>query len=109
MFHCFRNYPEVKDVNSNRLKLMLNYENCLQIIPNFYPLLMDKVRQGIFSSLRQILEKRVLPSLFPLFDSNRLDRELRGMVRETFTEFCYPPPIEGKRNKYYYKFIKKLF
>lgn len=68
-----------------------------RIIPNFYPLLMDKVRQGIFSSLRQILEKRVLPSLFPLFDSSRLDRELRVMVRETFMEFCYPPPIEGNK------------
>ncbi|XP_066599245.1 integrator complex subunit 3 isoform X2 [Prorops nasuta] len=62
-----------------------------RIIPNFYPALTDKVRNGIFSSLRQILEKRVLPSLYPLFDSPKLDRELRGKIRETFKEFCLPP------------------
>lgn len=63
----------------------------MQIIPNFYPALTDKVRNGIFSSLRQILEKRVLPSLYPLFDSPKLDRELRSKIRETFKEFCLPP------------------
>lgn len=67
----------------------------LQIIPNFYPLLADKVRAGIFSSLRQILEKRVLPTLFPLFEHPKLDRELRTMVREAFKEFCLPPTTEG--------------
>ena len=46
------------------------------------------MRNGIFSSLRQILEKRVLPSLYPLFDSPKLDRELRTKIRETFKEFC---------------------
>jgi integrator complex subunit 3 len=59
-------------------------------------LLADKVRAGIFSSLRQILEKRVLPTLFPLFDNPKLDRELRAMVREAFKEFCLPPTTEGK-------------
>lgn len=49
------------------------------------------MRNGIFSSLRQILEKRVLPSLYPLFDSPKLDRELRSKIRETFKEFCLPP------------------
>nr|CAD7396344.1 unnamed protein product [Timema cristinae] len=62
-----------------------------RIIPNFYPALSDKVRAGIFSSLQQILEKRVLPSLGPLFDSKNLDRDLRVMVREVFKEFCVPP------------------
>ncbi|OAD54141.1 Integrator complex subunit 3 like protein [Eufriesea mexicana] len=62
-----------------------------RIIPNFYPPLTEKVRNGIFSSLRQILEKRVLPSLYPLFDSPKLDRELRSKIRETFKEFCLPP------------------
>lgn len=68
----------------------------LQIIPNFYPVLTDKVRNGIFSSLRQILEKRVLPSLYPLFDSPKLDRELRSKIRETFKEFCLPNSEPGK-------------
>lgn len=52
------------------------------------------MRNGIFSSLRQILEKRVLPSLYPLFDSPKLDRELRSKIRETFKEFCLPPNTE---------------
>ncbi|KAL6439905.1 hypothetical protein ACFW04_004134 [Cataglyphis niger] len=70
-----------------------------RIIPNFYPALTDKVRNGIFSSLRQILEKRVLPSLYPLFDSPKLDRELRSKIRETFKEFCLPPNTDPAGNK----------
>ncbi|XP_034952755.1 integrator complex subunit 3 [Chelonus insularis] len=70
-----------------------------RIIPNFYPALTDKVRNGIFSSLRQILEKRVLPSLYPLFDSPKLDRELRSKIRETFKEFCLPPNSDTAGNK----------
>lgn len=76
--------------------LFICIEIAFQIIPNFYPLLADKVRAGIFSSLRQILEKRVLPTLFPLFDNPKLDRELRAMVREAFKEFCLPPTTEGE-------------
>lgn len=73
-----------------------------RIIPNFYPPLTEKVRNGIFSSLRQILEKRVLPSLYPLFDSPKLDRELRSKIRETFKEFCLPPNADpGKINAEY--------
>lgn len=67
-----------------------------RIIYNFYPPLADKVRNGIFSSLKQILDKRVLPSLLPLFDNAKLDRELRNMVRETFKEFCNTTmPVES--------------
>ena len=58
-----------------------------RIMANFCPSLVDKVRLGITSSLRQILEKRVLPVLYPLFDNPKLDRELRIMVRDTFKEF----------------------
>ncbi|XP_076231655.1 integrator complex subunit 3 isoform X1 [Calliopsis andreniformis] len=70
-----------------------------RIIPNFYPPLTEKVKNGIFSSLRQILEKRVLPSLYPLFDSPKLDRELRSKIRETFKEFCLPPNADPAGNK----------
>jgi hypothetical protein len=55
---------------------------------------MEVVRSGVFCSLSQILEKRVLPSLLPLFDNPKLDRELRSMIKETFAEFC-DAPIEG--------------
>ena len=79
---------------------------CFKIIPNFYPPLTEKVRNGIFSSLRQILEKRVLPSLYPLFDSPKLDRELRSKIRETFKEFCLPPNADpGKIIALYCMFI----
>ncbi|GAB6031207.1 Integrator complex subunit 3 [Chamberlinius hualienensis] len=61
-----------------------------RIIPNFYPPLAEKVQQGVFMSLRQILDKRVLPSLSPLFGSPKLDKELRSMISATFAEFCTP-------------------
>lgn len=82
MHHSMRSHPAVSAT-------LLDF--LCRIIPNFYPILTDKVRLGIFSSLRQILEKRVLPTLCPLFDNPKLDRELRAMVRETFKEFCIPP------------------
>ncbi|KAJ9597651.1 hypothetical protein L9F63_011485, partial [Diploptera punctata] len=88
MHHSMRSHPAVTAT-------LLDF--LCRIIPNFYPALADKVRAGIFSSLRQILEKRVLPSLFPLFDNPKLDRELRTMVREAFKEFCLPPPTEGRK------------
>ncbi|XP_069697263.1 integrator complex subunit 3 isoform X2 [Periplaneta americana] len=89
MHHSMRSHPAVTAT-------LLDF--LCRIIPNFYPLLADKVRAGIFSSLRQILEKRVLPTLFPLFDNPKLDRELRTMVREAFKEFCLPPAAEGKED-----------
>jgi len=59
-----------------------------QIIPHFHPPLADKVRAGIHNSLKQILEKRVIPALEPLFDNPRMDVELRKLIKETFPEFC---------------------
>ncbi|CAG4935167.1 unnamed protein product [Colias eurytheme] len=79
MHHSMRSHPAVTAT-------LLDF--LCRIIPNFYPSFADKVRQGIFNSLQQIIEKRVLPNLQPLFDSPKLDRELRTTVRETFKEFC---------------------
>lgn len=79
MHHSMRSHPAVSAT-------LLDF--LCRIIPNFYQPLADKVRAGIFSSLRKILEKRVVPSLVPLFDNSKLDPELRNMVRETFREFC---------------------
>ncbi|KRT78830.1 hypothetical protein AMK59_7723 [Oryctes borbonicus] len=79
MHHSMRSHPAVSAT-------LLDF--LCRIITNFYPPLTEKVRNGIFSSLRQILDKRVLPSLLPLFDNAKLDRELRNMIRETFKEFC---------------------
>ncbi|VVC95246.1 unnamed protein product [Leptidea sinapis] len=79
MHHSMRSHPAVTAT-------LLDF--LCRIIPNFYPPFADKVRQGIFNSLQQIIDKRVLPNLQPLFDSPKLDRELRTTVRETFKEFC---------------------
>ncbi|KAJ3641544.1 hypothetical protein Zmor_028047 [Zophobas morio] len=79
MHHSMRSHPAVSAT-------LLDF--LCRIIPNFHQPLTDKVRTGIFSSLRKILEKRVVPSLVPLFDNAKLDPELRNMVRETFREFC---------------------
>ncbi|KAJ8948934.1 hypothetical protein NQ314_008312 [Rhamnusium bicolor] len=86
MHHSMRSHPAVSAT-------LLDF--LCRIISNFYPPLTDKVRAGIFTSLRQILDKRVLPSLLPLFDNSKLDRELRNMVRETFKEFCNAMPLES--------------
>ncbi|XP_048524257.1 integrator complex subunit 3 homolog [Dendroctonus ponderosae] len=82
MHHSMRSHPAVTAT-------LLDF--LCRIINHFYPPLSDKVRTGIFSSLRQILDKRVLPSLVPLFDNSKLDRDLRNMVKETFREFCTEP------------------
>ncbi|KAL0270689.1 UNVERIFIED_CONTAM: hypothetical protein PYX00_008010 [Menopon gallinae] len=67
-----------------------------RIIPNFHPSLQEQVKLGIYSSLRQILKMRVLSSLGPLFDSPKLDRDLRNKVRTTFKEFCLNSAPEGR-------------
>ncbi|KAF2364795.1 Integrator complex subunit 3 [Trinorchestia longiramus] len=59
-----------------------------RIIPNFHSSLAAQVRAGVATSLRHILEKRVIPNIEPLFDNPRMDPELRRLVRETFSEFC---------------------
>ncbi|XP_050303687.1 integrator complex subunit 3 homolog [Anthonomus grandis grandis] len=79
MHHSMRSHPAVTAT-------LLDF--LCRIITNFYPPLTERVRSGIFSSLRQILDKRVLPSLVPLFDNSKLDRELRNMVKDMFKEFC---------------------
>ncbi len=61
-----------------------------RIVPNFFPRERERVQQGITNSLRTILDKRVLPSLLPLFVNPRLDEELRNMLRERFSYFCSP-------------------
>lgn len=86
MHHSMRSHPAVTAT-------LLDF--LCRIIPNFHPPYADKVRQGIFNSLQQIIEKRVLPNLHPLFDSPKLDRELRTTVRETFKEFCTNGNGEG--------------
>lgn len=75
--------------------LNIKYFFQFQIIPNFYPAQSERIRNGIFVSLKQILDKRVLSSLVPLFTNSRIDGELRAMIQNTFREFCVPPAVQG--------------
>ncbi|EEB13506.1 conserved hypothetical protein [Pediculus humanus corporis] len=52
-----------------------------------------QVKLGMHASLKQIVKMRVLSSLVPLFDSPKLDRDLRNKVRATFKEIEEAPAI----------------
>lgn len=79
MYHSMRPHPAITAT-------LLDF--LCRIMANFYPALSDLVKQGIFTSLASILEKRVLQSLSPLFDNPKLDRELRSLIKENFSKFC---------------------
>ena len=57
-----------------------------RIIPNFYPAEQEKVKNGIISSLKTIVDKRVLPSLSPLFDNPKLDNTTNVFNELDFTD-----------------------
>lgn len=84
MYHSMRPHPAI---TATLLDFMC------RIMSNFYPPMTTQVKKGIFTALRSILDKRVLQSLGPLFDNGKLDRELRTMIRENFSEFC---SLDGK-------------
>lgn len=78
MYHSIKNVPLVSST-------LLDF--LCRIMKNFYPKGEDKIRAGVNNSLRVILEKQVIPNLAPLFDSAKLDRDLRASIRENFREF----------------------
>uniref|UniRef100_A0A182S6B2 SOSS complex subunit A homolog n=1 Tax=Anopheles maculatus TaxID=74869 RepID=A0A182S6B2_9DIPT len=82
MYHSIKNHPLVSCT-------LLDF--LCRIMKNFYPKWEDRIRTGIYNSLRKILEMKVIPNLVPLFESPKLDRELKAMLRENFREFCVPP------------------
>ncbi|ESP00345.1 hypothetical protein LOTGIDRAFT_140883 [Lottia gigantea] len=79
MYHSMRPHPAI---TATLLDFIARTYN------NFCPMLMNQVKQGIKLSLQTIVNKRVLPSLSPLFDNSKLDKELRMLLQETFPEFC---------------------
>ncbi|XP_005091080.1 integrator complex subunit 3 isoform X2 [Aplysia californica] len=79
MFHSMRPHPAI---TATLLDFMC------RIMNNFSVTHSAQIRNSIFTALRTILEKRVLPSLSPLFDNPKLDKELRNLLRENFSEFC---------------------
>ncbi|CAB4057179.1 INTS3 [Lepeophtheirus salmonis] len=66
-------------------------------IMNIEPAILEqeKVRNGIYNSLKQILDKRVLPSLTTLFDNHKVDEELRLMLKERFAPFINNGPCSS--------------
>lgn len=79
MFHSIRNHPMVSTT-------LLDF--LCRIMQNFYPKYEDRIRVGVFNTLRKILEMKVIPSLQPLFESPKLDRDLKLQIREKFRDFC---------------------
>ena len=76
MHHSLRPHPAITSTLLDFLCRILN---------NFYPAEQEKVKNGIYSSLRQIVDKRVLHTgLRPLFTNQRLDEELRALLKEKF-------------------------
>jgi len=96
IYHSMRSYPVITAT-------LLDF--LCRIIPNFYPPLATQVRLGIITALRQILEKRVLPSLSPLMTNPKLDKELLLLIQESFPEFCRashnnsPPMLDGIKSE----------
>lgn len=82
MYHSIKNHPLVSCT-------LLDF--LCRIMKHFYPKYEDRVRAGIYNSLRIILDKQVIPNLFPLLESTKLDRELKSMLRENFREFFSSP------------------
>uniref|UniRef100_A0A2P2I620 SOSS complex subunit A homolog n=1 Tax=Hirondellea gigas TaxID=1518452 RepID=A0A2P2I620_9CRUS len=72
-----------------------------RIIPHFEPSMSSSIRASVGSSLHQILEKRVVPTVEPLFDNPRMDPELRRLLRETFPEFCSATPSSSIHDEYH--------
>ncbi|XP_074594263.1 integrator complex subunit 3 [Brevipalpus obovatus] len=83
MFHSMRNHSIITVG-------LLDF--LCRIMIQFFPPLAAKIKQGITASLHQILEKRVLGSLSSLFESPKLDIELRLLIRESFPDFCLSSP-----------------
>ncbi|XP_043069639.1 integrator complex subunit 3 homolog [Drosophila bipectinata] len=81
MYHSIRNHPFVSST-------LLDF--LCRITKNFYVNYEDKIRMGVYNSLKLILDKQVIPNLQPLFESPKLDRELRNLIRENFREFMSP-------------------
>ncbi|XP_050400889.1 integrator complex subunit 3 [Patella vulgata] len=79
MYHSMRPHPAITAT-------LLDF--LARSFVNFCPMLATQVKQGVHLSLQTIVNKRVLPSLSPLFDNSKLDKELRLLIRDTFPEFC---------------------
>jgi len=79
MYYSMRSHP---NVTASLLDFLC------RIPSTFFPKFSEHTKAGIKKSLHQILEKRVVPSLAPLFENPKHDPALKAVIRETFPEFC---------------------
>lgn len=89
MYHSLKNVPSV---TSSLLDFLC------RIMKNFYPKGEEKIRSGVYNSLKIILDKQVIPCLGPIFESPKLDRELRMTIRDNFREFMPQTPTYPLEN-----------
>jgi integrator complex subunit 3 len=87
MYHSIKNVPLVSST-------LLDF--LCRIMKNFYPKGEERIRGGVYNSLKVILEKQVIPNLHPLFESPKLDKDLRGAIRENFKEFMPKEEVKEK-------------
>lgn len=90
MYHSIKNVPLVSST-------LLDF--LCRIMKSFFPKGEKEIRAGVFNSLRVILEKQVIPNLGPLFESPKLDRDLRVVIREMFREFMPTTPTFPLENQ----------
>lgn len=90
MYHSIKNVPLVSST-------LLDF--LCRIMKNFYPKGEERIRSGVYNSLKVILEKQVIPNLGPLFESPKLDRDLRLVIRENFREFMPATPTLSLDNQ----------
>jgi integrator complex subunit 3 len=86
MYHSIKNVPSVSST-------LLDF--LCRIMKNFYPKGEERIRGGVHNSLRVILEKQVIPNLQPLFESPKLDKDLRTAIRDNFREFMPAVIVEN--------------
>uniref|UniRef100_A0A915JGQ9 SOSS complex subunit A homolog n=1 Tax=Romanomermis culicivorax TaxID=13658 RepID=A0A915JGQ9_ROMCU len=58
-----------------------------RLVYNFCAPVSAQIKNCVYLSLRQLQDRKVVPSLSPLLDSNRFDPELQCLVKEIFEEF----------------------
>lgn len=63
-----------------------------RIMKNFSIPHADAVKQGVLNALKDIVSRRVLPSLSPLFANQSLDAELRQSLADNFPTIASPIP-----------------
>lgn len=97
MLLMWNSIPKHASITAGLLDFLCRINN------NFLPSSAEKIKSGVLTSMRQILDKRVLPlsHLCAVFDAAKMDTELKVMVGDLFGEFILrsppspPPPGVG--------------